>query len=93
MIDNGETFENLDKHWINEVRRILSKEMGGAKEMDGIHYVGTMEFVKKDDLDKAIETIKQYSRENVRVDFMEFIIKQIQVFKAIEYEQDMVVKI
>lgn len=33
MIDNGETFENLDKHWINEVRRILSKEMGGAKEM------------------------------------------------------------
>lgn len=25
--------------------------------MDGIHYVGTMEFVKKDDLDKAIETI------------------------------------
>ena len=31
MIDNGETFENLDKHWINEVRRILSKEMGGAK--------------------------------------------------------------
>lgn len=34
MIDNGETFENLDKHWINEVRRILSKEMGGAKEMD-----------------------------------------------------------
>ena len=62
--------------------------------MDGIHYVGTMEFVKKDDLDKAIETIKQYSRENViRVDFMEFIIQQIQVFKAIEYEQDMVVKI
>ena len=33
MIDNSETFENLDKHWINEVRRILSKEMGGAKEM------------------------------------------------------------
>lgn len=33
MIDNCETFENLDKHWINEVRRILSKEMGGAKEM------------------------------------------------------------
>ena len=61
--------------------------------MDGIHYVGTMEFVKKDDLDKEIETIKQYSRENVRVDFMEFIIQQIQVFKAIEYEQDMVVKI
>lgn len=27
--------------------------------MDGIHYVGTMEFVKKDDLDKAIETISQ----------------------------------
>lgn len=33
MIDNCETFENLDKHWINEVRRILSKEIGGAKEM------------------------------------------------------------
>ena len=49
--------------------------------------------MKKDDLDKAIETIKQYSRENVRVDFMEFIIQQIHVFKAIEYEQDMVVKI
>ena len=34
MIDNCETFENLDKHWINEVRRILSKEIGVAKEME-----------------------------------------------------------
>lgn len=33
MIDNCETFENFDKHWINEVRRILSKEMGWEKEM------------------------------------------------------------
>lgn len=27
MIDNGETFENLDKHWINEVRRMRRIKM------------------------------------------------------------------
>lgn len=45
--------------------------------MDGIHYVGTMEFVKKDDLDKAIKDMHEnakvfldyYSEKGVKNEF------------------------
>ena len=65
MIDSEETFENLDKHWINEVRRILSKEIGGAKEMadkrpilgliDLINFSSEVDFLYRESLMKAKE--------------------------------------